>query len=291
MLQGSLTPRPSRSSSRRLEVRRVLGEEHPDTLDAMNTWPICTGPTELDRSIPLLEEVLKRYQDSNKLGPDHPDTLHTMADLGVNYRDAGRFQEGTALLEQAWTRPRNNLVCRSSSRLDTAQLADTYEQAGQFAKAEPLYREALETVRQRRRGGVAAGHRCRPPSAMNLLKQQKYADAEPLLRECLKIREQNEAGQSGPTFNTKSTARRQPAGPEEIRRGRAAAPGRLRGDEAARGEDSTGQGPPDRSPGTARAALRRLGPEREGCRVEGETPAGRGRLPADVLARPEAARR
>ena len=38
---------------------------------------------------------------------------------------------------------------------------------------------------------------------LNLLKQQKYADAEPLLRECLKIREQKEPD-DWRTFNTKS---------------------------------------------------------------------------------------
>ena len=38
---------------------------------------------------------------------------------------------------------------------------------------------------------------------LNLLKQQKYAEAEPLLRECLTIREQNEPD-DWTTFNTKS---------------------------------------------------------------------------------------
>ena len=75
---------------------------------------------------------------------------------------------------------------------------------------------------------------------LGLLEQKKWTEAEPLLRECLAIREKTQPDVWS-TFNTKSTARRRAPGPEEIRRRRAAAPGRLRGDEAA-GEDDPGAG-------------------------------------------------
>src|SRR5262249_39065178 len=56
-----------------------------------------------------------------------------------------------------------------------------------------------------------------------------------------------------------------PAGPAEVRRGRAAAAARPRGDEAARSADSGGrQGLPDASPGGTRGTLRRLGQEGPG---------------------------
>ena len=53
----------------------------------------------LDRSIPLFEECLKLRRV--KLGEDHPDTMMTKANLGVNYRDAGRLAEALPLLEEA----------------------------------------------------------------------------------------------------------------------------------------------------------------------------------------------
>ena len=42
---------------------------------------------------------------------------------------------------------------------------------------------------------------------MNLLQQQKWADAEPVLRECLAIREQKQPD-AWTTFNTQVDARR-----------------------------------------------------------------------------------
>jgi tetratricopeptide (TPR) repeat protein len=137
------------------------------------------------------------------LGPDHPSTLLTMANLGVNYRDAGRLVEGTALLEQAWAmaRKRPGPLATGLDFIPTA-LAETYDQAGQFASSEPLYREALETARKRHGAASLPAASALDSLGRHLLKQHKYADAEPLLRECLKFREQNELD-DWKTFNTK----------------------------------------------------------------------------------------
>jgi tetratricopeptide (TPR) repeat protein len=155
----------------------------------------------LERSIPLYEEVLKRRQD--QLGPDHPSTLHTMANLGVNYRHAGRLPEGTALLEQAWAMARKRSGPLAIDDFISTALAETYDQAGQFSKAEPLYREALETARKRHGEASLPVALVLDSLGRHLLKQHKYAEAEPLLRECLKVREQKEPD-GWKTFNTKS---------------------------------------------------------------------------------------
>ena len=49
--------------------------------------------------MPLFEDVLKRQEA--KLGRQHPDTQMTVANLGVNYKDAGRLKEAIPLLEEA----------------------------------------------------------------------------------------------------------------------------------------------------------------------------------------------
>jgi tetratricopeptide (TPR) repeat protein len=157
---------------------------------------------ELDRSVPLFEEVLKWRQ--SKLGPDHPVVLWTMFDLGVNYRDAGRVLEGVDLLEQ----------CRDKARKQPDPLAGdlawipielgvAYEKAGQLTKAESLYRETLETVRQRHKEASSYSAELQYILAGSLLNQHRYAEAEPLLRECLKFREQNQPDHWA-TFGTKS---------------------------------------------------------------------------------------
>jgi tetratricopeptide (TPR) repeat protein len=78
-----------------------------------------------------------------------------------------------------------------------------YEQTGRSEKAEPLYREALETLRQRHKEASSESAMLQSSLAGNLLKQQRYAEAEPLVRECLRFREQNEANDYV-TFSTKS---------------------------------------------------------------------------------------
>jgi hypothetical protein len=144
---------------------------------------------QLERSVPLFEETLRRRQA--ELGPDHPSTLKTMAHLGVSYRDAVRLQEGTALLEQAWAMARNR---PGSLTIDTewipSALAETYDQADRFTDSEPLYSESLEVARKRY--GEASLQVADALGALgwHLFIRRKYADADSLLRECLAIRGQ-----------------------------------------------------------------------------------------------------
>jgi tetratricopeptide (TPR) repeat protein len=125
-----------------------------------------------------------------KLGPDHPDTLRTLANLGVNYRDAGRLEEGIERMEEALKRARKQF-----GRVPAAlawvqvQLFDAYVRAGQFAKAEPIYRESLEQAR--RQFGSADPRTASAMTALglNLLNQAKWSEAETSLRECLNVRQ------------------------------------------------------------------------------------------------------
>ena len=131
-------------------------------------------------------------------------TLATMANLGANYRDAGRLPEATDLLKQAWGMAQKRPGPLTDILAEIPEnLAGTYDKAGQFAKSEPLFRESLEKARKR--DGEAS-----PQAAFrlanfgaSLLHQGKYADAEPLLRECLAIREQK-MPDDWRIFNTRS---------------------------------------------------------------------------------------
>ncbi len=172
-----------------LKQREVkLGPDHPHTLLsrtglAMAYW----SAGRITEAIPLLEQTLK--QSEAKLGTDHPDTLQVMANLAINYRDAGRFKDAIPLLEEALKRGRNR-PGGSPAQLPwiLGALAKTYERAGQFAKSESIHRDALE---QARRQFGADDPRTAAPMAvlgLNLLHQHKFTDAEPLLRDCLKVR-------------------------------------------------------------------------------------------------------
>ena len=84
------------------------------------------------------------------------------------------MREGTDLLEQAWAKvpkqpglPVNRLASIS------ANLGRAYEQAGQLAKAESLYHEALETVRQRHEEASPSATYLQVLLAGNLLMRQE----------------------------------------------------------------------------------------------------------------------
>jgi tetratricopeptide (TPR) repeat protein len=84
-----------------LAIHEKLGPDHPDTVKSMHfLGVVCWRMRQLDKSIPLFEKQLK-IQEA-KLGRDHPDSLRSVANLGVNYMDAGRLKEAMPLLEEAF---------------------------------------------------------------------------------------------------------------------------------------------------------------------------------------------
>src|SRR5437764_14778634 len=71
-------------------------------------------------------------------------------------------------------------------------LASLYQARGQFTQSDRIGREALEQARKRQGATSPRAADALAILGENLLKQQQFADAEPLLRECLTIREQKQ---------------------------------------------------------------------------------------------------
>ncbi len=82
-------------------------------------------------------------------------------------------------------------------------LASAYDEVKQFDKAELLFREELRLMKQKSGVGLPAYAGALAQFGVNLLHQKKWTDAEPLLRECLAIREKNQPD-AWQTDNTKS---------------------------------------------------------------------------------------
>jgi tetratricopeptide (TPR) repeat protein len=174
-----------------------LGPDHPDTLKSMNN--LATGywsAHRLDRSIPLFEEALRLRE--KKLGRDHPDTMMTVANLGVNYKDAGRLSEALPLLEETYRASRTIPTLRWVG----VQLLDGYAKAGRSAQA-AAFKDLLADARNSvpKDSPQLAGMLAQ--TGLTLLQSKAFADAEPLLRECLAIREKAEPD-AWTTFNTRS---------------------------------------------------------------------------------------
>jgi tetratricopeptide (TPR) repeat protein len=187
-----------------LEVQTAqLGADHPSTLATKSELAVLYWRMKkLDLSIPLLEEVLE--QRRKKQGAEHPQTLLALANLGVNYRDAGRVDDGIRCLEEALAALRQFPgPLPAYLTWVPGTLAQTYDRAKQYTKSELLYREFLQQGRKQfghddpRTAGLMA------QLGLNLLAQKKYAEAEPVLRECLAVRAKKQPDDWS-TFNTKS---------------------------------------------------------------------------------------
>ncbi len=108
------------------------------------------------------------------LGEAQPSTFITANSLAESYL-AGRSQEATDLLGTAWAKAikQPGLPVHDSLTLIRSTLGETYEQAGQFAKAEPPLPRGARDGPPTARRGVAPIPPCRSSSPVNLLKQQR----------------------------------------------------------------------------------------------------------------------
>ncbi|MFZ4575075.1 MAG: tetratricopeptide repeat protein [Phycisphaerales bacterium] len=188
-----------------LEInRKAYREGDPRIAKSLgNLASLYWSQGKLDQSVPMFEEVLKSQEVA--LGRDHPDTLWNVANLGVNYKDAGRIAEAIPLLEEAYRASRRE---PSVARVDL-QLLDAYTKSADPAKPESIAR--LGTLM---REMLDAAHATLPKGSpelagrlstygQTLLSLRAWAEAEPMLRECLAIRK-NHLPDDWRTFNTMS---------------------------------------------------------------------------------------
>jgi serine/threonine protein kinase len=175
-----------------------LGPDQPKTLSTMAGLAVLYWSLrQLDKSIPMFEDILK--QQEAKLGRSHPYTQATIANLGVNYRDAGLLDKAIPLLEE---------VHRTSSQdpilsVFGQELLDTYIRAGRSTEAAKLVQELLDRDRKKWPKNSPGLANSLAISSQVLLQIKAFAAAEPILRECLAIRENIQA-EVWSTFNTRS---------------------------------------------------------------------------------------
>ena len=187
-----------------LEQRRAtLGPEHELTIKTLNSLgEACRKAGLLDRAAQLIEQALKKKKAT--LGLDHPSTANSMHDLGLVYRDSGRYLDAIAMLEQATKKL--EVLCgteHSDTLYSMGNLAETYEKAGELDQADLVLRDIItRTGKENVRLSEHLADR-RMHLGQRLLKQEKFPEAESLLRDCLTIRELKQPD-DWKTFNTKS---------------------------------------------------------------------------------------
>ena len=141
-----------------------------------------------DRVLPYYRD---RYHASlREHGPRHIDTLLAMRDLAELYAQSRRYDLAEPLfleaLEGLDDRPKNDPIVV----LTETYLATMYESQGRYAQAEGLLRRRVEVAHDQ--FGPTDSRTAGPMAqlALCLLEQDQWLEAEPILRECLAIREQ-----------------------------------------------------------------------------------------------------
>jgi serine/threonine protein kinase len=183
-------------------VRAKLGPDHPHTLTCMNNLANAYQVAgRLSDALPLHEEELRRTQA--KLGVDHMDTLISMNNLAKVYQAAGRLSDALPLFEASMKGRQAKLSPdHPSTLLAMNNLAVAYQAAGRLSDALPLFEASLKGRRVIR----GPDHPETLDSMNNLARVyliDKPAEAEPLLREGLALREKK-APDDWRTFETRS---------------------------------------------------------------------------------------
>jgi Tfp pilus assembly protein PilF len=155
-----------------------------------------------DRALPLLKETLALRK--SKLGADDPQTLTSMSNLAFVYQAVGQHDRALPLFEQALAGRKAKLGADQPDTLTSVfNLARGYEAAGNLDRELPL-RQELADLWKRKAGADSTQYATAQAAlGLNLLQQEKWAEAETVLREALTIREAKEPD-DWKTFNAKS---------------------------------------------------------------------------------------
>lgn len=167
-------------------ARGTLGEDDPLIVDASTNLAVLLGNQKrFDESLPLLERALATAR--RIYGDTHPATLNVrtqMAGLSLFSRDWARAEKMYA--EVVAIRRQLPEDARAEIYENLRGYAAAVEYQGRPAEAESARREMLEVARARRPKTEVAT--CLSNLGRNLLAQERYADAEPVLAESVALR-------------------------------------------------------------------------------------------------------
>ena len=134
---------------RALELRRrVLGQEHPDTLTSMSDLALLydvRGYYEKAESLFTQALAIRR----RRLGPEHPDTLTSMSYLASLYANQGINEKAEPLFSEVLA-VRHRVLGPEHPKtiISMNRLAELHLIRGRYEKAEPLFTQSMEALRR-----------------------------------------------------------------------------------------------------------------------------------------------
>ena len=125
------------------DYERILGPDHPDTLDSRNNLAYAyRSAGKLEQAIHLFEQTLADRE--RILGPDHPDTLTSRNNLASAYLSAGKLEQAINLFEQNLANQLRVLGPNHPHTLTSRNnLAYAYLSAGKLEQAINLFEQNL----------------------------------------------------------------------------------------------------------------------------------------------------
>jgi len=184
-LPDSATPLQERALATR---RRVLGEEHPDTLTSIsNMGTLLRAQGKLSEAEPYYREGLENLR--RVLGEEHPDALTSISNMGVLLNTQGKLSEAATYFREALEKRRRVLGEEHPDTLTSiSNLGVLLNAQGKLSEAAPYFRETLEKSRR----VLGEEH----PSTLNsinnmgalLMAQGELSEAEPYFREAMEKR-------------------------------------------------------------------------------------------------------
>jgi tetratricopeptide (TPR) repeat protein len=124
--------------------RELLGDEHLDTITAMNNLASMLGDQgQLEKAAAMQEEVVEKTK--RILGDEHPATITTMNNLAITFRDQGQLEKAAAMQEEVLEKRKRILGDEHPATITTMNnLAITFRDQGQLKKAAAMQEEVLE---------------------------------------------------------------------------------------------------------------------------------------------------
>jgi eukaryotic-like serine/threonine-protein kinase len=163
-----------------------LGAEHPSSLNILdNLARMYRAFGRGEEAVSLAEQV--RNTRLLKLGPFHPDTIYTIDNLGSSYQTAGEPEKALNMFQAAAEGLEKLNFAHGAADLIIWHLCDSLERRKQFDRADLWRGKWLAAAKKLNGPDSAAYAEVLANQAEYTIRNQRYAEAESMLRECLAI--------------------------------------------------------------------------------------------------------
>jgi tetratricopeptide (TPR) repeat protein/predicted Ser/Thr protein kinase len=170
-------------------IEPKLGQDHQLSLTCRSNLAFAySKAARLGQAIAMYKSTIDLMNLS--LGPDHYHTLIVRGSLASVYRDAGRIEESIASHRQIVKLMESKIGVDHPYTINSRnELARACEADRRWAVAEPIWRDSLRRRRKVEKPDSEGLAVDLAGLGNNLLRQSKWSESEPFLRECLAIRE------------------------------------------------------------------------------------------------------